>query len=99
MQRIHSGCCYILTMKADYLFTLAKMLPARELGDEAVENDLLDEFDDLWAEMTDSQRMKLNAISAEVARREVSLRELPYWRVYVYAQGVGPSAWHRSSET
>ena len=77
-------------MKADYLFTLAKMLRARELGDEVLETNLLDEIDDLWAEMTDFQRVKLNAISAKVARSEISLREIPYWRVYVYAHGAGP---------
>jgi len=77
-------------MKADYLFTLAKMLRARELGDEVLESNLLDDLDDLWAEMTDSQRVKLNALSAKVARSEISLRELPYWRVYVYAHGAGP---------
>jgi hypothetical protein len=77
-------------MKADYLFTLAKMLRARELGDEALESSLLDDLDDLWVKMTDSQRMKLNAISAKVARSEIALRELPYWRVYVYAHGAGP---------
>ena len=77
-------------MKADYLFVLAKILRARELGDEALENDLSDELDNLWAEMTDSQRMKLNAISPKIVRSEISLRELPYWRVYVYAHGAGP---------
>ena len=77
-------------MKADYLFTLAKMLRARELGDEVLETNLLDEIDDLWAEMTDFQRVKLNAISAKVARSEISLREIPYWRVYVYSHGAGP---------
>ena len=77
-------------MKADYLFILAKMLRARELGDEALENDLSDELDNLWAEMTDSQRMKLNAISAKIVRSEISLRELPYRRVYVYAHGAVP---------
>lgn len=77
-------------MKADYLFTLAKMLRARELGDEVLETNLLDEIDDLWAEMTDFQRVKLNAISAKVARSEISLREIPYWRVYVYSHDAGP---------
>lgn len=77
-------------MKTDYLFTLAKMLRARELGDEVLESNLLDDLDDLWAEMTDSQRVKLNAISAKVARSEISLRELPYWRVYVNAHDAGP---------
>lgn len=77
-------------MKVDYLFTLAKMLRARESADEVLENNLLDELDDLWAEMTDGQRMRLNEISAKVARREVSSRELRYWRGYVDAHRAGP---------
>ena len=77
-------------MKADYLFTLARMPRARESGDEVLENNLLDELDDLWAEMTDGQRMRINEISAKVARREVSSRELRYWRGYVYAHRAGP---------
>lgn len=77
-------------MKADYLFALAKMLRARESGDEMLESNLLDDLDDLLVKMTDSQHMKLNAISAKVARSEIALRELPYWRVYVYAHGAGP---------
>lgn len=77
-------------MKADYLFTLARMLRARESGDEVLENNLLDELDDLWAEMTDGQRIRINEISAKVARREISSRELRYWRGYVYAHRAGP---------
>lgn len=77
-------------MKADYLLTLAKILRARELGDEVLESNLLDDLDDLLVKMTYSQRMKLNAISAKVARSEISLRELPYWRVYVYAHSAAP---------
>lgn len=77
-------------MKADYLFTLARMLRARESGDEVLENNLIDELDDLWAEMTDGQRIRTNEISAKVARREISSRELRYWRGYVYAHRAGP---------
>jgi hypothetical protein len=72
-------------MKADYLFTFARMLRARDSGDEVLENNLLDELDDLWAETTDVQHMRINQISAKVARREISSRELRYWWGYVYA--------------
>jgi|688.fasta_scaffold636344_2 hypothetical protein len=76
-------------MKTDYLFTLARELRARQSGDEVLENNLLDEFDDLWAEMTDGQRIRINEISAKVARREISSRELLYWRGYVNAHRAG----------
>jgi hypothetical protein len=41
-----------------------------------LENNLLDELDGLWAEMTDEQRMRINEISAKAARRETFWREL-----------------------
>ena len=77
-------------MKGDYLSSLAKMLLARELGNAVRENDLLDELDDLWEEMTYTQRAKINLLSSKIARREVSRPELPYWRRYVYARNEGP---------
>jgi hypothetical protein len=77
-------------MKAGYLFTLARMHRARESGDVVLENNLLDELDDLWAEMTDGQRMRINEISAKVARREISSRLLRYWRGCGYAHRAGP---------
>jgi hypothetical protein len=40
--------------------------------------------------MTDDQRMRINEISAKVARREISSLEFPYWRGYVYAHRAGP---------
>lgn len=79
----------MLIMKSGYLSTLARMLRARESGDEVLENNLLDELDDLWAEMTDEQRMRINDISAKVARREIFCRELRYWRGYVYIHPAG----------
>jgi hypothetical protein len=79
-------------MKAGYLFTLARMHRARDSGDVVLENNLLDEQDDFWAEMTDGQRMRINEISAKVARREISSRELRYWRGYVNAHRAGSLA-------
>lgn len=59
--------------KRRYLASLAKMLQARERGQEEKEEELLEELDRIWSEMNGEDSKIINKITSLYARKRIGI--------------------------